>query len=191
MEIDLETGNMRQVNNVPLEFPSGIALENNDSLLITERGAGRISRVSIGDGTVVPLNLKPPDALEAPSGIVLQDSRTAIVAAIGTGADGEGGLFKVNLDSGEITLLGKGLDFPSGITLMPDGESLLVVEQSSGVLSKIRISGPLSPTASTLFSREVITIGLHSPQRVAIEPEDNTALVTETNPDGIRRVRIQ
>ncbi len=190
-EIDLQTGKiLRTVNQQPLMFPTGAILENNESILVTERGGGRISRVNLNTGAVTYL----AESLRAPSSIVLEPGvpNSAIVAEIGTKMDGsDGQLSRVDLVSGKVSLISEGFDFPLGLSFL-DNETLLVVEHGGGgSLSKIRIVGPQIPTSNSIIAKEVIAGNLGQPQRVAIEPGNQTALVTEINPDGIRRVKIQ
>jgi hypothetical protein len=52
-------------------------------------------------------------------------------------------------------------------------------------LIRVGIAGPELPTPTTIVT------GLKDPHRLAIEPGGRTALVTETTPDGIRRIKLK
>jgi sugar lactone lactonase YvrE len=183
--VNLDNGVATLVTSAPLSAPSGLAVLDSDTLLATERGAGKITRVTVNTGAISSLSLQ--SALPAPLGIALMpggDHALITDASVGS-------LFKVNVKGCNpcaVETIANTLVNPSGIAVEPSGASALVITDaggaSGGAVVRVFLQGTAVPAGSTIVS------GLSHPQRIVIESSGGTALVTETDPDGVRRVSL-
>ncbi len=104
---DAQTGQLMRLSNGTLEEvaegldePVALALENDNSVLVSEVGSGTISRIDLSRGSRTEL----VSGLHDPLGIaLLADGRIAIVEA------GKGGVTAINLTDGARTILARGL----------------------------------------------------------------------------------
>jgi hypothetical protein len=184
--VDVTSGAVSDLTTPPLSFPSGLAVAGPSTLIVTER-TGSLARVSIPGGQTV---LLPLGAVN-PVGIAIT------TAADGTHAyltdEFAGTLFKVSdvtvCTSCEVEPIADGLPNASGVAIEPSGASVLVVTDTGGATGgavvRVFLPGPGAPSSSI-----VIATALSHPRRIVIEAGGATALVTETNPDGIRRVLL-
>lgn len=184
-QIPLTGGQATDLPTGTLYSPSGIALADASTLVVTER-TGSLVRVTLADGKIIRLPLT---------------SGTPVAIAVAQAADGlhayitdtfAGTLLKVrdiaSCNPCATETVATNLPNPSGVAVEPSGTSALVItdtrQPSGGAIVRVFLQGAAMPAPSTIVK------GLSHPQRIVIEPSGTTALVTETNPDGVIRVTL-
>jgi len=170
----------------PLSVPSGLAVADLSTLVVAER-TGSLARVSIPGGQTVRL----------PLGAVNPVGFATTTAADGTHAyltdESAGTLLKVShvtvCNPCVVERIADGLPNASGVAIEPSGASVLVVTDTGGATGgaviRVFLPGPSVPSAPI-----TIATALSHPRRIVIEAGGTTALVTETNPDGITRIAL-
>lgn len=187
--VNIDSGVTQLVPSAPLSTPSGLAVVDPATLVVTERGAQKLSLLTVPNGAVTPVPLQTPIA--APLGIAMAaDGIHAYVTDTSAGA-----LYKVQVTGCTeaapcpVQTVATSLSSPSGVALEPAGTSALVVTNApgtaGGAVVRVFLQGPVPPSPTSTIAR-----GLSNPQRIVIEPGGTTALVTETDPDGITRIAL-
>jgi len=184
--VNLTSGAVSDLPTPPLSVPSGLAAADPSTLIVAER-TGSLARVSIADGQTVLL----------PLGAVNPVGIATTTAADGTHAyitdESAGTLLKVShvnvCNPCGVEPIAGGLPNASGVAIEPSGASVLVVTDTGGATGgavvRVFLPGPSAPSSPI-----VIATALSHPRRIAIEPGGATALVTETDPDGITRIPL-
>ena len=119
LEVNPKTGKQSVVSkNGKFEFPSGLALEGSNNVLVTDPGPAAIFKVNLDSGKQTTLVHGPP--LTSPIGIARIDSHTVAVSDVAAPSFPTGGIYRVDIDTGDQTLL-NGTDFanPLGIEVAP------------------------------------------------------------------------
>lgn len=180
--VSLEQGTVTPLGAGSLGAPSGLARLNDTTFVMAERWSGRISRVTVPGGGIAALTFTGT-APQNPVAIVMEDTTHALVTDYAAGK-----LLRVQVDGCSPCLsepLPGNILGPTGVALEPTRPSALVISETSGTITRVFLSGTQLPSATS-----AIVSGLNSPQRIVVEPGGATALVTEVNPDGVRRVAI-
>jgi len=184
--VDVTSGVVSDLTTPPLSVPSGLAVADPSTLIVTER-TGSLARVSIPGGQTVRL----------PLGAVNPVGIATTTAADGTHAyitdESAGTLLKVSrvtvCTPCGVERIADGLPNASGVAIEPSGASVLVVTDAGGATGgavvRVFLPGPSAPSSPIVIAK-----ALSHPRRIVIEAGGATALVTETNPDGIRRVPL-
>lgn len=184
--VDVTSGAVSDLPTPPLSVPSGLAVADSSTLIVAER-TGSLARVNSADGQTVRL----------PLGAVTPVGIATTTAADGTHAyltdESAGTLFKVShvtaCNPCGVEPIAGGLPNASGVAIEPSGASVLVVTDTGGATGgavvRVFLPGPSVPSAPIVIAK-----ALSHPRRIVIEAGGATALVTETNPDGIRRIAL-
>jgi hypothetical protein len=185
--VDVTSGMVSDLTTPPLSVPSGLAVANPSTLIVTER-TGSLARVSIPGGQTVRL----------PLGAVNPVGIATTTAADGTHAyitdESAGTLLKVShvnvcTTPCEVEPIAGSLPNASGVAIEPSGVSVLVVTDTGGATGgavvRVFLPGPSVPSSPIVIAK-----ALSHPRRIVIEAGGTTALVTETDPDGIRRIAL-
>jgi sugar lactone lactonase YvrE len=119
LEVNPKSGKQSVVSkNGKFEFPSGLIPDGSKSVLVTDPGPSAIFKVNLDNGNQKTLVEGPP--LTSPIGIARIDSHTVAVSDVAAPSFPTGGIYRVDLDTGDQTLL-NGSDFsnPLGIDTAP------------------------------------------------------------------------
>ena len=184
-QILLDTGVWTVLSTAALSSPSGMALVDSSTLVVSER-TGSLVRVTLADGKMIRLPLTPG----TPAGIAISQAADGVHAYVTDAFLGT--LLKVRdvatCDPCSPVTIATNLPNPSGVAVEPSGTSALVItdtrQPSGGAIVRVFLQGAALPAPSTIVK------GLNHPQRIVIESGGATALITETNPDGVRRVAL-
>jgi sugar lactone lactonase YvrE len=119
IEVNARTGKQTVISDGgKIKYPSAIQLLNDNNVVVAGRDnqAGVVVKVNVNNGDQKRLARGGP--ISSPQGIALIDSHTAVVSDLSPSLVGS--LYRVDLDSGEQTLL-NGSDFsnPLGIDIAP------------------------------------------------------------------------
>ncbi len=184
--VDVTSGVVSDLPAPPLSVPSGLAVADPSTLIVAER-TGSLARVRIADGQTVRL----------PLGAVNPVGIATTAAADGTHAyltdESAGTLLKVSrvtvCNPCGVERIADGLPNASGVAIEPSGASVLVVTDTGGATGgavvRVFLPGPSVPPAPITIAK-----ALSHPRRIVIEAGGATALVTETDPDGITRIAL-
>ncbi len=105
---------------LPKTMLNDVAMESDDTLLVTDTFGGTVHRLRISDASFTSVAAVP-----GANGIAVDPARgVAYVCSIGARLEG-GGLFEVPLAGGEARRLGMAEGFFDGIALLGDGELLV------------------------------------------------------------------
>lgn len=110
-----------------LENPRGVALTSTGDVLVADPDGNRIVRLVGDEVETVVSNLREPVVL------LLENDTTALVTEVASGT-----ISRVDLESGERTVLASDLNDPRGLAVMKDGR-LAVVEPEPGRISAIDV----------------------------------------------------
>jgi sugar lactone lactonase YvrE len=186
-KITLAGGAATDLSTGTLFAPSGMALVDPSTLIVIER-TGALVRVNLSNDTMIRPSL--PTAMGIPVGIAIAQAADGMHAYITDTSLGT--LLKVrdvaSCNPCSTETVATNLPNPSGIAVEASGVSALVItdtrQPSGGAIVRVFLQGAAIPVPSTIVK------GLSHPQRIVIEPSGTTALVTETDPDGVTRVTL-
>lgn len=119
--------------------PSGLAMRNEDELVIAAPDTGTLEVLDLGTGGIETI----ASGLGGPNGLTTDASGRIFVSERVAGA-----ITLVDLDAGQVTLLAKGFDRPNGLALdesgallfVADTDGIYVIEQEDA--RWLRVSGP-------------------------------------------------
>jgi DNA-binding beta-propeller fold protein YncE len=182
--------------SISLNNPTGLAIETDEktALVTSFSVVGRLAQADLSTGT---LTTKVENLL-FPTGVVIEDpGKKALITGKTSGK-----LYRVNLEvnledcsrpTSTCSEVMAGFGEPSSPVLSKDRNSVYLLQCKiidnpllcvDKFLTKVIVAGPQAPTTSTLTP-----LGITQPQWFALEPGEHTALITDANPDGIRRVK--
>jgi len=130
--------------------PSGLGFRPDGSLLIASTENRQVLRY---DGETVSTLADLSDLVPADLGDMVVDSRGR--AYVGSQARDVGVIVRVDVD-GEATVVAEDLDFPNGMVITPDGNTLIVAESTGRRLTAFAVDESLS-------NRRVFADGLDGP----------------------------
>jgi len=161
-----------------LNSPTGMVRENNGDVLVTTNGG--LFRINFNQGGCIVTRVD--SNLSNLTGIALELSTNSVLVT--NSSDGK--LIRISLDnSSPPEDLALNLMSPSGVAPLSTGGAL-VVQTGNG--SVVKIAGSQLPSPSTIVT--TIKTGLNSPRGIALNSQENTAFVTETNPGQIVQISI-
>ena len=183
--VHLDTGTHESLVETPdMTAPSAIVLlPGGTRALVTDLLAATLFVVDLQAQPRTLAPLETSQRFAQPNGLAVEpDGKTALVTDTAAGT-----LLRLTLPPCAapcpVTPVRNGLQSPIDVAIEAGGATALVLLEQD--LIRVGIAGPQLPTSAT------ITTGLKTPRRLAIEPGGRTALITETTPDGIRRIKLK
>lgn len=173
--LDVQTGQVRRSLVIPDGgFGNDLALEPDDSVLVTDSSNGRLLRVPAGasrfEVVVADARLRGPDGIGVGGIARAADGRLVL------GNFGAGKLYALEGTTLREIALPRPIENPDGLAFAKDG-SLLVTEGAvvSGHGKVLRVDDPFGPGERPLAQ---LAAGLESPVNLTVSP-DGRAFVTE------------
>lgn len=143
-----------------LNEPEGMIFLPDDSLVIAEQGRNRLVRFDNKSKALQPfLNLTNKTGQMGVDGIAL-DARADQPASIIIPDSPNGAVLRASLDGKIVTKIANGFTRPTDAWVEPDG-SILIVDENTGLLSRIHTNGSVEKLASLSTPDDVIedTVG--------------------------------
>ena len=200
---DVTTGAIQQVRQdgsvqtvlVGLSEPEGMVFLPDGALVIAEQGKNRLVRYDFKTRQVSPfLNLKNPTGQAGVDGIALdaheEGNETILVPDSPVGV-----VRRISLDASSDIVLATGFVRPTGAWAAQDG-SILVVDENSGWLARIRVDGSIERLARLSIPDDVVadaqgnifvvTLGDHAIHKISGSDYHDTILRSDfIDPQGL------
>jgi len=158
--------------------PQSVAFLPNGDLLLADAKNFAVFRITRQGQLTVVSNQADGRPMLGPNDLVVAVDGIAYVTDPGLEMDGLGQLLRVDIHSGQGTVLAESLRFPNGITLTEDGESLMVAESS---LHRV-LRFPLIDGGTRVADPEVFCqFDDHYPDGIAFDAEGNLLVTLHGN----------
>lgn len=190
VKLDIGTGFDHELNgSLPFSFDFAIVQDN---LTVVVPNSFGIQQVELSSGIVRFMEYSDFDPSGSPRGIAMEDSQNTGLIAFGSGFCNTGQLVRVDVSTGQTSLVTSDVAIPAGVDVGENG----AFAYSIGRVGCNPANGALYEVNLTTNTVSILPIDMESPSGIKIEQDGLNALVgsvgtTVIPSDGLSRVDLQ
>ena len=150
--------------------PQSVALVESGDLLLADAKHRALYRVSPSGGLATLADSIGGQAFRGPNDLVVADERVVYMTDPGLDMNAPGQILRIEIESGETSVLADGFEFPNGITICADGRFLYVAESVTHRILRFE----LCEAGHTLGNPEIFyQFPDHHPDGIAFDRQGN------------------